>query len=69
MNHSGSSGRDANPGDAWTVIAYLLSGLILWGGVGVLADRWLGTAFLTLVGMLIGGASALYLVYLRFGKS
>lgn len=61
--------RNANPGDAWTVLAYLLSGLLLWGGAGILLDRWLGTSFFVLVGMLVGGASATYLVYIRYGKS
>ncbi len=68
MSHE-STGRDANPGDAWTVIAYLLSGLLLWGGAGLLLDRWLGTSFLVLVGMLVGGVGAIYLVYIRYGKS
>ncbi len=68
MSHE-SPGRDANPGDAWTVIAYLLSGLLLWGGAGLLLDRWLGTSFLVLVGMLVGGVGAIYLVYIRYGKS
>ncbi len=61
--------RAAGPGDAWTVLAYLLSGLILWGGAGVLVDRWLGTSFAVLIGLLVGGASSLYLVYIRFGRS
>ena len=51
------------------MIAYLLSGLLLWGGAGLLLDRWLGTSFLVLVGMLVGGVGALYLVYIRYGKS
>jgi ATP synthase protein I len=69
MSQGDPPGRDANPGDAWTVIAYLLSGLLLWGGIGVLLDRWLGTPFFTLVGMLVGGVGAVYLVYIRYGKS
>ncbi len=69
MSQEGPPGREANPGDAWTVIAYLLSGLIVWGGGGLLLDRWLGTQFLVLIGMLIGGVAGMYLVYIRFGKS
>lgn len=68
MNSADPQGRSAGPGDAWTVISYLLSGLILWGGAGLLLDRWLGTTFLALVGMLVGGGGALYLVYIRYGK-
>jgi ATP synthase protein I len=69
MSQAEPSGRDTNPGDAWTVIAYLLSGLIFWGGAGRLLDRWWGTSFLVLIGMLVGGASGIYLVYIRYGKS
>ena len=69
MSQGEPSGRTANPGDAWTVIAYLLSGLMLWGGAGLLLDRWLGTSFLVLIGMLVGGVGAIYLVYIRYGKS
>lgn len=63
------TGPVTGPGDAWTVIAYLLSGLLLWGGAGMLLDRWLGTEFLVLIGMLVGGGAGLYLVYIRYGQA
>jgi len=56
------------PGDGYVIIAYLLSGMILWGGVGWLLDRWLKTEFLLLIGLLIGAAASVYLVYVRFGR-
>jgi F0F1-type ATP synthase assembly protein I len=56
-------------GDAYTVLGYLLAGLVFWGGVGYLLDRWLGTSFLVLIGLLVGGAAALYLIYVRYGKA
>jgi len=58
--------RDENA--IWTIFAYLLSGLLFWGGAGYLADRWLDTTYLTLVGLLIGLGASLYLVWLRFGR-
>jgi len=61
--------READPGDAWTILAYLLSGLIVWGGVGWLLDRWLGTGFLTLIGLLVGMATSIYIVYIRYGRA
>lgn len=54
--------------DPWSIVAYLLSGMLLWGGAGWLLDRWLGTSFLVLVGLLIGVALSLYLVYVRLGS-
>ena len=64
-----SSGRPG-PGDAWSIVAYLLSGLIFWGAVGWLLDRWVGNenVFLLIV-LLVGMASAIYLVYVRFGRA
>jgi F0F1-type ATP synthase assembly protein I len=55
--------------DPWSIVAYLLSGMLLWGGAGWLLDRWLGTSFLVLIGLLIGVALSLYLIYLRLGSS
>lgn len=62
------AGGAGGPGDAWSVMGYLLSGMIIWGGAGWLLDRWLGTTFLVLIGLLVGGAAALYLIYVRYGK-
>lgn len=60
--------RPAGPQDAYTIIGYLLAGLIVWGGAGLLLDRLLGTHFLVLIGLLVGGAAALYIIYVRYGK-
>ena len=58
------------PGDAaaWTVLAYLISGPLLYGGLGWVADRWLGTGpWLVLLGILGGMTAAIYLVWVRYG--
>lgn len=53
---------------AWTALAYLLTGPLVYGGLGWLADRWLGTEPLfVLVGILGGMALALYVVWVRYG--
>jgi F0F1-type ATP synthase assembly protein I len=53
---------------AWTVLAYLISGPLLYGGLGWLADRWLETdPVFVLVGILGGMALALYVVWVRYG--
>jgi F0F1-type ATP synthase assembly protein I len=57
--------RPSGGGDPWTIMATLLSGMIVWGGLGWLADQWLGTEFLVLIGLLVGTAGAFYLVHLR----
>jgi F0F1-type ATP synthase assembly protein I len=60
-----STGRGED-GAFWTIIGYLFSGLLLWGGGGYFLDKWLGTSYLAIGGMLLGVTSAIYLIWLRF---
>ena len=57
------------PGDAWTALSYLLSGVLLWGAIGWGLDALLGTGAFLPVGLLFGGAASLYLIYIRYVKS
>lgn len=66
MSNSSQNKRDENA--MWTIFGYLLSGLLFWGGAGYAVDRWLDTNYWTLVGLLVGMAGAIYLVWLRFGR-
>jgi len=60
-------GRDfANA--AWSVPSYLLSGMLLYGGVGWLLDRWLDTSAFFPIGIVVGLALACYLAYRKFGR-
>ena len=52
----------------WTNFGYMLSGLLIWGGIGYGLDWWLNTDFFLLGGLLLGMGSALYLIWLRFGR-
>ncbi len=56
---------------AWRAVAYLLSGPLIYGGLGYLADQWLGTTWLVGVGIVGGyGAVALPdLVPIRYAVS
>lgn len=63
-----STGR-GEEGAFWSIMGYLLSGLLFWGGGGFLLDRWLNTTFFGIGGMLLGVTSAMYLIWLRFIKS
>jgi len=62
-----SAGSAADVG--WAVVSTLVGGIAVWGLLGYLADRWLGTAhvFFT-IGVLLGAGGAIYLVWLRYGK-
>ena len=50
----------------WGITGTMLSGLIVWGGAGLALDRWLGTKFFVLVGVLLGLGVAIYLVVMKY---
>ncbi|TMK82076.1 MAG: hypothetical protein E6G47_01470 [Actinobacteria bacterium] len=53
----------------WTISAYLLSGILVWGGVGWLIDHLVGTPkVFTAIGMVLGAGLGVYLVYIRYGR-
>jgi F0F1-type ATP synthase assembly protein I len=52
----------------WSVIGTLVAGVLAWGGIGWLLDRWLGTEYLVAVGILLGAAGAFYLIIKRYGS-
>mgnify|MGYP005761064637 CR=1 FL=1 len=64
-DHSG----DQPSGDPWHAFGYLVSGVFFYGGLGWLADRWLGTEFLVAVGILLGAGFGIYMTFMRFNRS
>lgn len=61
----------AAPGSsaAWSIISYILSGILFWGGLGWLLDNWLfdaDTSVFLPCGVLVGTAAGGYLGYMRF---
>ncbi|MEU8119565.1 hypothetical protein AB0C21_12765 [Spirillospora sp. NPDC049024] len=53
---------------AWSVPSYLLSGMLIWGGLGWLLSKWTHQDWLIPVGLVIGVVLAVYLVYVKFGR-
>ena len=54
---------------AHSAIGSLVGGVVVWGAVGLLLDRWLGTGrVLTAVGVVVGSLVGFLIVYLRFGR-
>lgn len=53
---------------AWRAVAYMLSGPLIYGGLGALLDHWLGTTWLVGVGIVGGMALSLYLIWFRYGS-
>ena len=61
-------GRTPPPGDAWNALSFLLTGILLFGGIGWGLEGLCGTRWCTLVGLLVGATASSYLVYLRYGR-
>ena len=56
----------ADMDSGWVMVAELVAATFTWGGIGWLADRWLGTApVLMSVGFVVGFATGFYLVWAR----
>ena len=64
-----SPGAQGPSGDPWHAFGYIVSGVALYGFLGWLADRWLGTQFLVAVGILLGAGLGIYLTFARFNRA
>lgn len=53
---------------AWSVPSYLLSGILIWGGAGWLLSQWTGVGVFKPIGVILGAALAVYLVYVKYGR-
>lgn len=54
--------------DAYGALGLVISGVLVWGGVGyLLSERFDNTAFV-LFGLLLGMGAGLYLVWFRYGR-
>lgn len=62
---SGASHPSSRRIDAWSIMSYLLSGMVVWGGAGWLLDRWLHTSFLVVIGLVLGTVLAYVLIWAR----
>lgn len=69
QNPGSASDHDSPQGDPWHAFGYLVAGVGLYGFLGWLADRWLETSFLVVVGILAGAGLGLYMTFARFNRS
>ena len=69
MSDSGPPREPSGRGSdiVWSVIGTLVAGVLAWGFIGWLLDRWLGTSYLVAVGIIVGMAGSLYLIVKRYG--
>lgn len=56
-------------GLGWAITATMIGGILVWGGIGYLLDRLVGTEnVFTAIGFVLGAAGGIYVVYLRHGR-
>ncbi len=56
-------------GVGWSVTSLMVGGIAVWGGLGYLADRLIGTdGIFFAVGAILGSVCATYLVWLHYGR-
>ncbi|MBB5785681.1 hypothetical protein E1212_15005 [Jiangella ureilytica] len=60
--------RRTDQTSAWDAFSLVVSGVAVWGGVGWLVSEWLNSRVFLVLGLLVGMGSALYLVWVRYGK-
>lgn len=63
-----SRGSAAPPHAAYSILATLIAGLVVWAGAGALLDTLTGSAVFLPVGAAVGVLGSLYLVYVRYGR-
>ncbi|CAA9328624.1 MAG: hypothetical protein AVDCRST_MAG29-895 [uncultured Nocardioidaceae bacterium] len=49
--------------DPWAAVGRLSGGVLVYGGIGYLLDRWWDTAFMTPIGILFGTALGIWTIY------
>jgi ATP synthase protein I len=69
MAAPGNENPWAGLGIGWAIIGTLIAGMLVWGGLGYLLDRLVGTSHVFMaIGTVVGAAGGIYIVYLRFGR-
>jgi F0F1-type ATP synthase assembly protein I len=60
--------RRKGEADAYGALGLVISGVLVWGGVGYLLSQRFDNQVFVLVGLLLGMGAGLYLVWLRYGR-
>jgi F0F1-type ATP synthase assembly protein I len=53
----------------YRILSIMIAGLIAYGGLGWLLDRWLGTAWFLPIGLILGIGLGVYYVVVKYGRS
>ena len=69
MTSNGRQPGDGGQNIGMSIFSYLLSGMLVYGGLGWLISRWTGISLIFPLGMLFGLALAIGVVIYRHGRS
>jgi ATP synthase protein I len=69
MTNNGRQPGDGGQNIGMSIFSYLLSGMLVYGGLGWLISRWTGLSLIFPLGMLFGLALAIGVVIYRYGRS
>jgi ATP synthase protein I len=67
--HVMDTSSDQPSQDPWRAFSYVVTGVLLYGGIGWGLDRWWGTTYLVAVGIVVGAILGLYLTWRVFGAT
>ena len=61
--------RPASKGadEGWALLSTLISGFVIFGGIGWVLDQWWGTRLMTPIGLVVGMGLSIYAVVMQFG--
>ena len=66
--HGDDGPSPPNSGLGMTALSYLIAGILVWGLIGWLVDRWLDAGGIaTGIGVVLGAAGGVYLIVRRLG--
>jgi ATP synthase protein I len=66
--HADDGPSPPNSGLGMTALSYLVAGILVWGLIGWLVDRWLDAGGIaTGIGVVLGAAGGVYLIVRRLG--
>lgn len=54
--------------DAYGALGLVISGVLVWGGIGYLVSEQLDNRVFVMLGLLLGMGAGLYLVWFRYGR-
>lgn len=64
--HGGDTSSGQPGQDPWRAFSYVLTGVLVYGLIGWVLDRWLDTDFLVGIGIVLGAGLGLYLTWRVF---